>query len=158
MRNKYSAVRRIEDFVTSPGSRERIRYESRFDGKSLKLVEVGREDIQEQIESYAPYCDINFMLSRLKVGDNSVLSQRRALYGDFSRMPDNPIDAINVVHSAENAFGQLEAEERRLYNNDYRVWLAHVLNGTVRRTDSGVSGSSSTGNAEVKKEVSKNES
>ena len=44
-------------------------------------------------------------------------------------MPTNPVDAINLVHSAEDAFGRLSVEDKAKYNNDYRVWLASVLGG-----------------------------
>lgn len=129
MRNLNSMVRPISDFITNPGDSEHVIFESRFNGATIELVETGRENIQEAIEAYAPYCDINYMLHRLKVGDDSVLTSRQAMYGDFSGMPDNPIDAINMVHTAETAFSRLPVEEKQDYNNDYRVWLASLFNG-----------------------------
>lgn len=130
MRNPYSSVNPVHSFVSSPGSREKIVYESRFNGRSLVVEPTGKYDIQDDIESYASYCDLNYMLSRLRVGDTSVLAQRQALYGDFSGLPDNPIDAINLVRNAESRFAMLSAEEKLTYNNDYRVWLADLMSGS----------------------------
>lgn len=122
--------RRVDmKFVTCPGSRIHTHFDSRFDGKRVVLVESGVSDIQEAIEAFGKYTDLHYMLHRLSVGDNSVLSARVPMYGDFSGLPTNPVDAINIVHSAEQAFGQLSMEERASYNNDFRAWLASRLSG-----------------------------
>lgn len=123
--------RRVEmKFITCPGSRIHTHYDSRFDGKRVVLVETGVSDIQDSIEAFGRYTDLHFMLHRLSVGDRSVLSARMPMYGDFSGLPTNPVDAINIVHSAEQAFGQLSLEERSSYNNDFRSWLAARLSGS----------------------------
>lgn len=127
MRNPNARVPDPSSFVSCPGSSVHIIYEGRFNGRTMSLVEVGREEIQPKIDAYAPYTDLVYMLSRLKVNDFSVMASRTPLYGDFSGLPSNPIDAINLVHSAESAFGQLSVDEKQKYNNDYRVWLASVL-------------------------------
>lgn len=103
------------------------------------MEETGSFDLQEKIDSFAPYTDIAYMLNRLKVGDTSVLTSRNPLYGDFTGMPDNPTDAINLYHGAENAFAQLSAEEKLNYNNDFRVWLSSLMAGssTVKSDDVG---------------------
>lgn len=116
-------------FTTCPGSRVHLHYTPQFDGSRVVLIESGSSDIQDSIESYARYTDLHYMLHRLSVGDTSVLSSRPAMYGDFSGLPSNPLDAINVVHSAESVFLQLPMEERSAFNNDYRAWLASVLSG-----------------------------
>lgn len=124
VRNSASSVRPVSDFVTSPGSRTHVIYEPRFDGRQLTVNAVGSEDIQERIESYAPYTDLNYMLQRLSVGDTSVCAKSSPMYGDFSGLPDNPVDAINLIHNAETNFSLLPADEKALYNNDFRRWLA----------------------------------
>ena len=116
-------------FITCPGSRFHTHYDSRFDGRRVVLVESGVSDIQEAIEAFGRYTDLHYMLHRLSVGDSSVISARVPMYGDFSGLPTNPVDAINIVSSAESAFGQLSMEERATYNNDFRAWLASRLSG-----------------------------
>ena len=131
MRNVNSRIPDFDSIRSCSGSEYHVLYEPRFDGQRLSLVEVGREEIQPRIEAYAPYTDLVYMLSRLKVNDFSVLSSRQPLYGDFSGMPDNPVDAINLVHNAERRFGELPAEEKQKYNNDYRVWLSRLFTDDV---------------------------
>lgn len=112
---------------SNAGEEYHVLYEPRFNGSRIVLDEVGREEIQPKINAFAPYTDLMYMLSRLKVGDSSVLSSSSPLYGDFSAMPDNPIDAINLVHNAEAKFLALPAEEKGRYNNDFKVWLASMF-------------------------------
>lgn len=127
MRNPFAKVHKVSEFATSPGNRIHVRYEARFNGKGVTLEAVGSEDIQVSIDSFAPYTDLNYMLHRLSVGDTSVLSGRQAIYGDFSGLPQNPVDMINVLNSAEQSFSQLPVDEKAAFNNDYRVWLASLL-------------------------------
>lgn len=129
MRNPAARVSDPNAFVTAPGSPIHTSYEARFNGQTLVLVETGQENIQDRIEAFAPYTDINYMLHRLSLGDMSVVSQRAAMYGDFSGMPTNPVDAINVVRQAEERFGELSNDDKSQYNNDWRVWLAAMLSG-----------------------------
>lgn len=134
-------------FVTSSGDRQHIRYEPRFNGSSVVLREVGREDIQERIQAFAPYTDLNYMLSRLKVGDSTVLNTKTAMYGDFTGLPRNGIDAVNLVQTAESRFLEMSAEDRQKYNNDFRVWLASILHPTspIRNPETDIRSGSDTG-------------
>lgn len=136
MRNNSARVSEPHSFLSSVGDRVHKLYQSRFDGSRVVLEETGSFDIQERINSFAPYTDISYMLNRLTVGDNSVLSNRTPMYGDFSGMPDNPADAINLYHNAENAFSQLSAEDKLRFNNDFRVWLASIMGGFTSVSDS----------------------
>lgn len=131
MRNKHAHVSDPHSFLSSAGDRVHTLYQSRFDGSRVVLEEAGSFDIQDRINGYAPFTDISYMLNRLTVGDTSVLSSRPPMYGDFSGMPDNPIDAINLYHGAEQAFLQLTPEERVTYNNDFRLWLSAVMGGAI---------------------------
>lgn len=124
-------------FLTCAGSRIHVRYEPRFDGSSIVLEEIGREDVQEKINSFGRFTDLHYMLHRLSVGDQSVLNSNVPLYGDFSGLPSSPVDVINIIHGAESRFGQLSMEERSLYNNDFRAWLAAVLSGSYAPPGSG---------------------
>lgn len=127
MRNPFSKVSDPGEFSTPPGDSIHHICTGRFDGRTLKVVETGTEDIQQSIQAHAPFTDLRYMLSRLSVGDDSVLSSRQPLYGDFSGLFDNPIDAINAVSDARSRFDQLSAEDKKSCNNDWRVWFASLL-------------------------------
>ena len=84
MRNPNSAVRPIRP-CTPVGSRIKAVFEPRFNGHKIVLDKVGEMDIQEKIEAFAPFSDLNYMLHRLKVGDRSVISVNPPLYGDCQK-------------------------------------------------------------------------
>lgn len=132
-------------------------YEPRFDGRTTQLVQVGTKNIQKEMDALAKYCDINYMLSQLSNGDKSCLSSAQPLYGDFSQLPDNPADVLNLVNGAQTAFGQLSASVRASYNNDWRVWFAANLQGSRPVSDTSGNTSqadSSPSDGSVTKEVS----
>ena len=128
MRNPYwsKSVDLIGE-ATNPGEEFARIFEPYFDGSTTTLREVGKRNVQEEMDAYAPYTDISYMLNQLKVGDTSVLSKSQPVYGDFSNLSNNPADVINTVRSAEAAFGQLPAVDRAAYGNDWRVWFTAQL-------------------------------
>ena len=129
MRNKQARIPNIASIYTYSGSPVHQIMEPRFDGTVTKLVVTAEENIQDRIEAEAPYTDINYMLHRLSLGDMSVLSSRRPMYGDFTGLPSDPIEALNLVHQSEFAFARLSAEDKQKYNNDWKLWFAELLSG-----------------------------
>ena len=117
----------IGDVVTSPGSRTETLYVPSFNGSEIVLKKSGTVDIQDRINSFAPYCDIRYMLNQLKVGDASVLSARPPLFGDFSSMPSHPIDALNLISDVERRFDSLSEDVKASCNNDWRVYFARMF-------------------------------
>lgn len=156
MRNKQARIPNIGSIHTYAGSPIHEILEPRFDGNGTRLVVAGEENIQERMEAEAPMTDINYMLHRLSLGDQSVLSSRRPMYGDFTGLPSDPIEALNLVHESEASFGQLPTEEKLKYNNDWRKWFADILsNRTVsRETISDVKQQTSVEKKEVRFDVS----
>lgn len=125
---KPSSIPDVHNIFTDPGNRKKSLFTPRFDGTKITLVESGTIDIQDEINSYAPYSDLRYMLSRLKVGDSSVFKSQPALYGDFTSIPDNAVDAVNLLHDVERRFATLSEDERSACNNDWRVYLANLFN------------------------------
>lgn len=129
LRNKQARIPNISSINTYAGSPIHQILEPRFNGSTTQLVVTCEENIQDRIEAEAPYTDINYMLHRLSLGDQSVLTTKQAMYGDFTGLPSDPIEALNLVHESEAAFGQLSAEEKLKYNNDWKQWFADLLSG-----------------------------
>lgn len=127
MRNKEARIPNISSIHTASGSPIHKILEPRFDGVNTCLVVTGEENIQDRMEAEAPSTDINYMLHRLSLGDTSVLSSNRPMYGDFTGLPSDPIEALNLVHQSEYAFAQLSADDKAKYNNDWRRWFADLL-------------------------------
>lgn len=126
---KPNHVPNVAEIFTASGSRKKPIYTPRFDGECISLRETGSIDIQDSINSYAPYCDLRYMLTRLKAGDCSVLSSRPPCYGDFTGLPGNPVDTLNLIHDVERSFSELPAEVRSSCNNDWRVYFTRLCTG-----------------------------
>lgn len=121
------------DIVTSPGSRLETLYSPSFNGSEIVLSKSGSVDVQQRINSYAPYTDIRYMLNQLKVGDSSVLSSRSPIYGDFSAMPSHPVDALNLISDVERRFDSLPDDVKASCNNDWRVYFTRLFAPSVDR-------------------------
>ena len=91
------------------------------------MVESGTVDLQERIQVQAPSTDLAFMIKRLKLGDNSVLTKKQPLYGDFTQLPSSGTELVNTLLHAEYTFNQLPVEDRKKHGYDYRSWLASIL-------------------------------
>lgn len=135
MRHKGARIPDFPSFHTNSGSPIHDILEPRFDGVSTRLVVIGQENIQDRIEAEAPYTDINYMLHRLSLGDSSVLTTKQAMYGDFSGLPSDPIEALNLVHESERAFSRLSPEDKLKYNNDWKLWFTDLLSGRSPSAD-----------------------
>ncbi len=124
--HKYR-IPNICDIISPAGSPVEPLFTPKFNGSEIVLVESGSIDIQERINSYAPYCDLRYMLNQLKVGDTSVLSPNPPLYGDFSSLPCHPVDALNLITDVEHRFDSLPDEVKQSCNNDWRVYFTRLF-------------------------------
>lgn len=115
------------DIVTFSGSPVETLFTPSFNGSEIVLTASGSVDVQERINSFAPYCDIRYMMNQLKVGDTSVLASRQPLFGDFSSMPVHPVDALNLISDVERSFDSLPEDVKASCNNDWRVYFTRLF-------------------------------
>lgn len=125
MRNKNACVSDPNDFRTNPGDRYHVTYSPivNNDG-TITLVESGKDDIQEMINSFRDSTDMSFILSRMAIGDTSVLTDKTPMYGDFTQFPKTYAGALQLVIDAENQFNSLPLDVRNKFDNDFRRWFA----------------------------------
>lgn len=113
-----------ERVVANLGDPAKILYSAKFDDKGvMDLVETGRENLYEYIQSHKESCDIHVILERFARGDVGALERVQGVYGDFSNVPKSYADMLNLVHSAEDAFSRLPVEERAKYGHSFERWL-----------------------------------
>lgn len=121
---KYRTCDDRIECVTSPGSRYKIEYESFYDKEgNLCLKEVGKHDLYLDIQADALSCDINVLIARYKAGDNEALDRVRGLYTDIVNMPDNFVDAYNMIRSAEGHFEALDPFIKQQFDNSFEKFL-----------------------------------
>lgn len=128
MRNKHSRV--PDDFTSfkSPSGdlfHDILSPSFRPDG-TFELKVTDRVDIKKEINSYRDETDMAFILSRLMVGDDSVLNPRPPMYGDFTEFPSSYSEMLNLVLDGERYFNSLPLETRNKFDNDRSKWFATI--------------------------------
>ncbi len=131
IRNPNSRVSDPYGFTAPAGEPIHTLYTGVWKTDRLELIESGTVDLQERIQVQAPSTDLAFMIKRLKLGDNSVLTKKQPLYGDFTKLPSDGSELVNTLLHAEYAFNQLPVEERKKHGYDYRSWLASIFEPVV---------------------------
>lgn len=111
----------------NPGDPVHILYSPEFDSDGhMHLVETGRENISEYIQSHKDSTDINLLIQRFVKGDVSVLSRRQGMYGDFTQLPKNYADMLNKLNRAEEFFNALPVEERAKFNHSFAQFVSSL--------------------------------
>lgn len=113
-RTQYDRVQQ----VSNSGERLAPTYSSKVskDGV-IDLVETGKVDLYEQIQSWRESCDIKVILQKYVNGDISALDQRPMFFGDFSDAPVSLSDYYQRLIDAEEAFNRLPVETRAKFNH-----------------------------------------
>lgn len=121
-KTQYDARDRI---FSDPGSPEHITYAGHYDEKGrVVLVESGRENIYDFIQSHAESCDIHVLMKRYQNGDVEALSCKQGFYGDFLDFPKTYAEALNHMNEMERQFMALPVETREKFGNSFTEFLA----------------------------------
>lgn len=127
MRNPNARVSTPSEFFTCSGELFKPVLSGKLmpDG-TIKLSQVDTIDIKCEINSHASTCDMAYILSRLKVGDVSVLSAKEGAYGDFTVFPKTYAEMLQLVQSGEAAFNSLPLDVRSKFDNNINKWFASI--------------------------------
>lgn len=90
----------------------------------LDLVEAGKENLNDYIQSWRDSCDINVILARYANGDVDALSKVQGAYGDFTQFPKTYAEMLNRVNQGRLLFAELPLEIREKYNHDFSQFIA----------------------------------
>lgn len=123
--------------ITPAGSPLKPVYDAVFDGNRVTVAQTGVINIQDSINSFGTVTDLHYMLHRLSIGDRSVLNPSVPLYADFSSIPNNPVDVLNIVSDAERDFARLSPEEQKNFSGDWRrYFVSRYFRGNAPSSDS----------------------
>lgn len=114
-------------FSSEIGSREKIIYKSRYmkDG-TLEIVEAGRENLYDYIQSFANSVDINVILERFANGDVGALSKSQGIFGDFTNLPSSFVGVLNLVNSGREYFESLPLDVRAKFGHSFDRFVASM--------------------------------
>lgn len=113
--------------LTNPGDPIHVTYAARYDDDGvIQLVESGKENIYDMIQSHADSVDLNLIIRRYEHGDTTALDALNVCHGSFidvSGMPRNYAELLNLIEDGKAFFASLPLEERAKYDHDFAKWL-----------------------------------
>lgn len=126
-----------ERFFTSVGSPIKLIYKLASDdiGK-LDLIEAGKENLYEYIQSHADSCDIHVILDRFcnnQEALNERLQRANGTYCDLSNMPTTFAEVLQKVIDGENYFNELPVDIKSKFNFSAAEFVAAI--GTPKYFD-----------------------
>ncbi len=96
-----------------------------IDGR-YDLVEVGKSNLYNEIQSHKDSCDIYKLLERYQNGDVSALSHVVGQYMDITDAPKTLAEAYTFVRNAEKFFSKLPLKVRDEYDHDPVKFLSDL--------------------------------
>lgn len=110
--------------IANSGTGVKVLYAPQFDKDgNMELVESGRENLYDFIQSHSDSCNIHLILERFARGDVSVLSRVQGSFGDFTDMPGTYAELLNTVIEGEQYFMGLPIETRAKFDHSFQKWL-----------------------------------
>lgn len=114
------------------GHREHKLYGAVFDEAGrIHLEEKGTENLYDYIQSFADSVDIHVILKRFANGETDVMSKVQGFYGDFTGLPSNYAEMLNVVQNGENMFMQMPVEMRAKFNHNFNEFMTCLCDGSL---------------------------
>lgn len=116
-------------FIQDPGSPIKTLYSPKFNEDGVMyLVESGKANLYQEIQSHADSVDIHVLLQRYVQGDTGVLARVQGAYGDFTQVPHTFAEALNTMIAAEQYFMGLPKDVRARFNNSFQQFIAQMDN------------------------------
>lgn len=117
--------KKAAEFATCPGSPLHAIYKPVVGKDGIIELEIsGYENTDEKIASYEESCDIHTLIKRFNEGDLTALNKRQGMYGDFTNMPKNMAEMLQLQIDAKLAFNSLDVETKKKFDNDVNKFLA----------------------------------
>lgn len=103
-----------DDIVSNSGNVDEPHFV--LDDKGFPVIDEVRNN-HEFINSWRESTDLAILLQKYSAGDVSALNQKPLIYGDFSEVPNNLADWVNVKDSAELCFEALPDNIKALFKD-----------------------------------------
>lgn len=108
-------------------------FEFQLNKRGVKeLVETGKTNLYEKIQSSVKQCEVYSILERFDNGDISVLHKGQGQYGDFTKLPTTLAERQQQLINCENMFYKLPLDVRREFGGSFTRFLASFEDGTYK--------------------------
>lgn len=115
-----------DDFKVESKTGERIEpiYSAHYDEDGvLVLMQTGKRDVYDEIQSHKDSVDINVIMKRFQSGDTAVLNRVQGIYADYTGFPKDYQGILNTVVDAEQIFAALPVDVKNHFGNSFSKWL-----------------------------------
>ena len=110
--------------VSECGDPEVVEYTPYYDDNGvLQLKENGKKNLYDEIQSHKLSCDIHYILKRFANGEVDALSKVQGAFGDFTNLPSNFAEVMNLTIEAEQHFDQLPVEVKQKFDNNFVQYM-----------------------------------
>lgn len=125
----FNAYSRPATEPTASGEATVIKYMESFnDLGEVVLLPTETINTYELRQADKDLVDINKILKRYAAGDVTAIGDPNSgSYIDTSELPDDLFAIMRTMKRVETAFDQLNADQRAVYGNDFRQFLASAL-------------------------------
>lgn len=112
---------------TEPGSPIKIEYQLRIIDNHEEIVETGKSNLYEYIQSHADSVDITKILERCAlIDDYSMLNRMPTAFMDVTEMPKTLAEAFAQVQDAKNYFDRMPIYLKEKYNHNYLEFISDI--------------------------------
>lgn len=115
-----------EKYKTRAGTPYLEEYEYKVDEKGVKkLVKTDKKiDVHARIQADAESCDINKLMLRFSLGDESAINVRSGEFLDVTKMPTTLAELFDRSVQAEQLFEKLPTDLKEMFNNSASEFFA----------------------------------
>lgn len=101
-------------------------YEYHYDKNGVReLVKTDRKtNVYERIQADYDSTDINKLMARFALGDESAINQTKGFYGDVTKMPDTFAGLIDRLEECKRYFDSLPVEVKQSFGNSYEQFFS----------------------------------
>lgn len=85
---------------------------------TIELMESGKTNIQEYINSFEEECNLQNIIARYTNGDLTALNKFSGTYGDFTEFPKTYAEVLQLQIDSRNLFNSLPIEIKEKFDND----------------------------------------
>lgn len=116
------------EYITSePGTPIKVNRFGRLNKNGVvEVIERGKDNLYDYIQSFADSVDLNVLISRFANGDETALNQVAGAYIDVTDLPKSYAEAFEMVQNASEMFTQLPAEIKEKYDNNLGKFVSDI--------------------------------
>lgn len=122
----FTAHEAHKDVFSVSGEKDRPNYKPKYqENGAYELVEDGVFHSYDDIQAWAPMCDMGQIIERyIRTGDTDLLQRRAAFYADVTGLPTNYVELHNMLSDADRIFESLPVAIREQFGNNPAVFYA----------------------------------